>query len=69
MGVAVRTAADIPLRAAIAAAEGHDPSLSRSGSPDRAGAAFFWPEGGAKDFGWKLSKEEALRQGRGKRAA
>ena len=29
------------LRAVIAAAEGHDPSLSRSGSPDRAGAAFF----------------------------
>lgn len=42
---AVRTAVDIPLRAAIAAAEGHDPSLSRSGSPDRAGAAFFWLKG------------------------
>jgi hypothetical protein len=29
---AVRTAAAIPVRAAIAAGEGHDPSLSRSGS-------------------------------------
>jgi hypothetical protein len=38
---AVRLTAGILLRAAIAAAEGHDPSLSRFGSTDRAGAAFF----------------------------
>ena len=35
-------AAGIPLQVAIAAAEGHDPSLSRSGSLTRVGAALFF---------------------------
>jgi hypothetical protein len=43
--VAVRLTAGILLRAAIAAAEGHDPSLSRFGSTDRAGAALFFGAG------------------------